>query len=314
VLYPAYYVVRTLMQNFTPGMQMITANSSTTPVESMAAKDPTTGRLAIELINTGTSTSQTVTVNGLPAGIVMTQIRSDASDNAVNEGILVANSSGSFTFSLSAQTVVTLSGTPGYAVTAMQHVYSVSPNVLNFTFNTNVGAGAFGLSSLSIATNSGESPTTPTAYNYNSTTNTATWTLPPNLTDGTYTATLTGSLLPQAVNLNFFSLKGDVNHDGIVNASDFAILAANYGQSNGAAWSTGDFNFDGIVNALDFNALATNYGMNLFASSSTTPSDVSSNVQMLPQSKSLSSTPSADLFSSQSINRLDVLGSDAPVI
>jgi O-glycosyl hydrolase len=324
VLYPSYYVVQTLMQNFTPGVQMITANSSTTPVESMAAKDPTTGRLAIELINTGSSTTQTVTVTGLPVGIVMTQIRSDATDNAVNEGLLVANSSGSFTFSLPAQTVVTLSGTPGIAVTAMQHVYNVLPNQLTFTFNTNVGTSAFNLSSLSIATDSGEPPTAPIAYSYNSTNNTAIWTLPANVVNGTYTATLTGSLLPQAANLNFFSLVGDVNHDGIVNATDFSILAANYGQTTGSSWSTGDFNFDGTVNLLDFNALAINYGVNLFAISSATPDAVAAADapvadQMLPQSLAANSTPvnntpSNDLFSSQSINRLDVLGADTPLI
>jgi hypothetical protein len=52
---------------------------------------------------------------------------------------------------------------------------------------------------------------------------------------------------------------GDINLDGTVNSSDFALLAANYGATN-QTWLAGDFNGDGTVNALDFNALATNFG------------------------------------------------------
>ena len=223
VLYPSYYVIQTLMQNFVPGSEMVAANSSTAPVESMAAKDPATGRLAIELINTGVTTTQTVTVTGLPAGLAMTQIRSDATENAVNEGTLTANSNGTFTFSLPPQTVSTLTGfiatSAGPAlVTASQHIYALSPNQVQFTFNIDVGASAFNLASLTIA-GAGVPPITPTAFSYDPTSHTATWTLPPTIADGTYTATLAaGTVLSQNATLNFFSLLGDANHDGVVNA------------------------------------------------------------------------------------------------
>ena len=321
VLYPSYYVVQTMMQTYTSGMQMITANSTTSTLESMAARDPSTGRIAKTLINTGTTSTQTVNVNGLPAGIVMTQIRSDSTENAVNEGTLTANISGTFTIAVPPQTVVTLSGTPvvltlpAVSVISTDHVYWVSPNQITFTFNTDIGAAAFNLSSLFIASNSGQPPITPTSYGYNSSNDTVIWTLPTGVADGTYTATLTGTLLSQAVNMNFFILAGDANHDGVVDANDFAILAANYGQSGSVDWNNGDFNYDRTVNALDFNALANNFGINLFATSGDT-------AQSLPQSQSASgsqsqaveSTTPANLFSSDSIDRVDVLPTDASAV
>jgi arabinogalactan endo-1,4-beta-galactosidase len=56
-----------------------------------------------------------------------------------------------------------------------------------------------------------------------------------------------------------YTLYGDANLDGVVNGSDFGILAANFGQQvNG--WDQGDFNYDGVVNGSDFGALAANFG------------------------------------------------------
>jgi fibronectin-binding autotransporter adhesin len=56
-----------------------------------------------------------------------------------------------------------------------------------------------------------------------------------------------------------YTLYGDANLDGIVNGTDFAILAAHFGQSvNG--WDEGDFDFNGIVNGTDFAKLAANFG------------------------------------------------------
>jgi hypothetical protein len=55
-----------------------------------------------------------------------------------------------------------------------------------------------------------------------------------------------------------YTLLGDANLDGLVNGSDFNILAANFNQSI-TGWDQGDFNYDGLVNASDFNALAANF-------------------------------------------------------
>jgi hypothetical protein len=52
---------------------------------------------------------------------------------------------------------------------------------------------------------------------------------------------------------------GDANVDGVVNGTDFARLAGNFGRS-GLEWPGGDFNYDGLVNGADFALLASNFG------------------------------------------------------
>jgi rhamnogalacturonan endolyase len=56
-----------------------------------------------------------------------------------------------------------------------------------------------------------------------------------------------------------YALYGDANLDGVVNGSDFGILAARFGQQV-TGWDKGDFNYDGVVNGSDFGALAANFG------------------------------------------------------
>ena len=55
-----------------------------------------------------------------------------------------------------------------------------------------------------------------------------------------------------------YTLLGDANLDGLVNAADFTILAANFNQPV-TGWDLGDFNYDGLVNAADFTELAANF-------------------------------------------------------
>jgi alpha-L-arabinofuranosidase len=55
-----------------------------------------------------------------------------------------------------------------------------------------------------------------------------------------------------------YTLLGDLNLDGIVNGTDFALLAANFGRSV-ASWDGGDVNYDGTVNGSDFALLAQNF-------------------------------------------------------
>jgi autotransporter-associated beta strand protein len=56
-----------------------------------------------------------------------------------------------------------------------------------------------------------------------------------------------------------YTLYGDANLDGVVNGTDFGILAAHFGQQV-TGWDQGDFNYDGVVNGSDFGALAANFG------------------------------------------------------
>ncbi len=51
---------------------------------------------------------------------------------------------------------------------------------------------------------------------------------------------------------------GDANRDGVVNAADATILAANW-QSTSASWAQGDFNGDGNVDDADATLLAANW-------------------------------------------------------
>src|SRR5205814_5890241 len=55
-----------------------------------------------------------------------------------------------------------------------------------------------------------------------------------------------------------YTVNGDANLDGKVNALDFNALATNFGAGSNL-WTQGDFNFDGNVDTLDFNALAANF-------------------------------------------------------
>jgi len=62
------------------------------------------------------------------------------------------------------------------------------------------------------------------------------------------------------------AVPGDANGDNKVDVSDLGILAANYGATSGAIWSTGDFNNDGKVDVSDLGILAANYGTGTGAS------------------------------------------------
>jgi hypothetical protein len=64
-----------------------------------------------------------------------------------------------------------------------------------------------------------------------------------------------------------YTLLGDANLDGLVNGSDFNILAANFNQSI-TGWDQGDFNYDGLVNASDFNVLAANFNQGVSGAAS----------------------------------------------
>jgi hypothetical protein len=56
-----------------------------------------------------------------------------------------------------------------------------------------------------------------------------------------------------------FTLLGDANLDGTVNAEDYTPFSSNLGLS-GVYWDDGDFNYDGTVNSEDYTAFAHNLG------------------------------------------------------
>jgi hypothetical protein len=67
-----------------------------------------------------------------------------------------------------------------------------------------------------------------------------------------------------------FTIVGDSNFDGTVNALDFNAVAANFAMFN-RTWATGDFNNDGFVNTLDFAALARGFGQTVGLPSAAPP-------------------------------------------
>ena len=84
------------------------------------------------------------------------------------------------------------------------------------------------------------------------------------------------AFLPSGEIQVMYTLLGDANLDGTVNAEDFTQFSQHLGQS-GMMWDDGDFNYDGTVNAEDFTLLSQNSGQAvtqsvLAASTSTTVS------------------------------------------
>ncbi len=55
-----------------------------------------------------------------------------------------------------------------------------------------------------------------------------------------------------------FTLLGDANLDGTVNAEDFTPFSANVGKDG--SWDQGDFNYDGTINSEDFTPFSANLG------------------------------------------------------
>ena len=78
--------------------------------------------------------------------------------------------------------------------------------------------------------------------------------------------TSTGNFMGQTVDgtsvLVRYTINGDANLDGVVNALDFSLLATGFGSGHNL-WTQGDFNFDGNVDTTDFMALAQNFNQAL---------------------------------------------------
>src|SRR4029077_20416790 len=75
-------------------------------------------------------------------------------------------------------------------------------------------------------------------------------------------ATFAGQAVDPASIVILYTLAGDANLDGAVNALDFNALASNFGGA-ASVWVNGDLNYDGVVNSLDFNSIAANFGQQM---------------------------------------------------
>src|SRR3954451_18478790 len=59
------------------------------------------------------------------------------------------------------------------------------------------------------------------------------------------------------------NVSGDASLNGVVDLTDFTMLAAHFNERGGAVWSDGDFNFDQSVDLSDFVILASNFNTSL---------------------------------------------------
>jgi hypothetical protein len=157
------------------------------------------------------------------------------------------------------------------AIAARALDYSVNPNRIRVTFSEDVKS--LSKDDLVIKALTAGAPPAPgfAGFSYDPATHVAVWTFASPLADGDYRATLAaGSLTDLAGNaialstFDFFSFKGDANHDRSVDFNDLVILAQNYNTA-GKAFGQGDLNYDGRVDFNDLVILAQRYNTALAA-------------------------------------------------
>lgn len=159
----------------------------------------------------------------------------------------------------------TTADTTAPTITASSFVYTSSPNRITITFSENVSA-SLAAGDLVVRSVPGNAAVPVTAYAYNTTTNTATFTLGASLVNGNYRATLAASGVSDSAGnhpatdfvMDLFVLGGDANHDRKVDIVDLNILASNW-QGTGKTFNQGDLNYDTKVDSADLAILAAQW-------------------------------------------------------
>jgi hypothetical protein len=154
-------------------------------------------------------------------------------------------------------------------VNSFAFLFQSSPHRLTYGFSESVQA-SLAAADLTVWNLMSGDPVGLSGPAYDAGTNVATFSFGGVLPNAHYAANMAkagvtdaaGNPLPVDHFFKFFSLTGDVNRDRLVNGSDFAILAGNFGKS-GQAYAAGDLNGDGSVNGTDFQLLASNFGQRL---------------------------------------------------
>jgi hypothetical protein len=130
---------------------------------------------------------------------------------------------------------------------------------------------------------------TVSGWSYDPLTNTATFTFTPaQLADGNYRATLLAAGITDATGnpldgdgngiggddhvYDFFFLRGDADHNRIVDIADLGIVGTNWQQSP-RTWSQGDFDYSGKVDIVDLGIVGTNWQTSLVPPPTSSSSD-----------------------------------------
>ncbi len=223
------------------------------------ANEITPGVVRITLFNSNPSAVGTGDISILNFNVLNTAPNGVTSP--VTVGPVVAGEGGLTWTNVNGSVVVDSVG-PSLPVTTFHYDDAVPlPQSLQLQFAENV-SGPLTMTLTNVTT----SQVISVVLNYSSLTHLATYTfLTPGgiLPDGNYQAVvLSGNVTDQYghamvsnLTYDFFFLKGDANHDRVVNIEDMRIYAANFGQS-GKTFSQGDFNYDGTVDRLDLSILA----------------------------------------------------------
>jgi O-glycosyl hydrolase len=105
-LYPVFYVLQQMGNTFTPGTQIVDSSSTDSTLLPLAALNPQTGNLSLQVQNTG-SVDEQVTLTGMPAG-TYNFIFTSPTQNEVSNGIVTVGSNGTATVTLPADSLSTL--------------------------------------------------------------------------------------------------------------------------------------------------------------------------------------------------------------
>jgi len=68
----------------------------------------------------------------------------------------------------------------------------------------------------------------------------------------TQTGTFAGQTVTGASTIAMYTYAGDVNFDGLIDASDYGIIDNYYQFAGTSGYANGDFNYDGVIDAGDY--------------------------------------------------------------
>jgi hypothetical protein len=150
--------------------------------------------------------------------------------------------------------------------------YDFEHNQILLSFSENVLA-SLQTSDIQVQPRSGGGSILPSSFTWDTDTNTAVFSFAAMLPNGNYQLLISQGAVEdgshnalEAAYLwqddSFFAFAGDATRDRVVNALDFNIVAANFGQT-GKTFSQGNFNRDGVIDSNDFAALASAFGAQL---------------------------------------------------